>query len=86
MLDTTLADAADQSPARRAARSDGPLRIAFLSYRSDPKVGGQGVYLAQAAAALVAALHASPDFRADFEAARAEVVAARARGLADAGA
>ena len=49
MLDTTLADAADQSPARRAARSDGPLRIAFLSYRSDPKVGGQGVYLAQAA-------------------------------------
>lgn len=38
------------------------------------------------AAALVAALHASPDFRADFEAARAEVVAARARGLADAGA
>ena len=57
MLDTTLADAADQSPARRAARSDGPLRIAFLSYRSDPKVGGQGVYLAQAAAALVARGH-----------------------------
>lgn len=28
------------------------LRIAFLSYRSDPKVGGQGVYLAQAADAL----------------------------------
>ena len=29
-----------------------PLRIAFLSYRSDPRVGGQGVYLSQAAAAL----------------------------------
>lgn len=57
MLDTTLADAADQSPARRAARSDGPLRIAFLSYRSDPKVGGQGVYLAQATAALAARGH-----------------------------
>lgn len=35
------------------------------------------------AAALVAALHASPDFRADFEAARAEVEAARAKGLSD---
>lgn len=32
--------------------TDRPLRIAFLSYRSDPKVGGQGVYLAQAAGAL----------------------------------
>lgn len=29
-----------------------PLRIAFLSYRSDPRVGGQGVYVTQAAAAL----------------------------------
>lgn len=29
-----------------------PLRIAFLSYRSDPRVGGQGVYLAAAAEAL----------------------------------
>lgn len=29
-----------------------PLRIAFLSYRSDPRVGGQGVYLAAAARAL----------------------------------
>lgn len=29
-----------------------PLRIAFLSYRSDPRVGGQGVYLTQAAGAL----------------------------------
>lgn len=29
-----------------------PLRIAFLSYRSDPRVGGQGVYVAAAARAL----------------------------------
>jgi glycosyltransferase involved in cell wall biosynthesis len=29
-----------------------PLRIAFLSYRSDPRVGGQGVYLSAAASAL----------------------------------
>ncbi|WP_421931301.1 glycosyltransferase family 4 protein [Phenylobacterium sp.] len=34
-----------------------PLRIAFLSYRSDPRVGGQGVYLSQAAAALAARGH-----------------------------
>ena len=38
-------------PGRRRA-TQAPLRIAFLSYRSDPKVGGQGVYLTQAAAAL----------------------------------
>ena len=42
----------------QATRSDAPdtaarpLRIAFLSYRSDPRVGGQGVYLRQAAQAL----------------------------------
>jgi len=34
-----------------------PLRIAFLSYRSDPRVGGQGVYLSQAAAALAGRGH-----------------------------
>jgi glycosyltransferase involved in cell wall biosynthesis len=34
------------------ARTTRPLRIAFLSYRSDPKVGGQGVYLSAAAEAL----------------------------------
>jgi glycosyltransferase involved in cell wall biosynthesis len=34
-----------------------PLRIAFLSYRSDPMVGGQGVYLRQAAKALAARGH-----------------------------
>ncbi len=45
-LDQTTSPAA---PARAAAR---PLRIAFLSYRSDPKVGGQGVYLAEAVRAL----------------------------------
>ncbi|HEY9237103.1 MAG TPA: glycosyltransferase family 4 protein, partial [Phenylobacterium sp.] len=42
------------TPAREAAQ---PLRIAFLSYRSDPKVGGQGVYLAEAARALSALGH-----------------------------
>jgi glycosyltransferase involved in cell wall biosynthesis len=31
----------------------GPLRIAMLSYRSDPKVGGQGIFLTQVAAALL---------------------------------
>jgi glycosyltransferase involved in cell wall biosynthesis len=30
-----------------------PLRIAFLSYRSDPRVGGQGVFVARVADALV---------------------------------
>jgi glycosyltransferase involved in cell wall biosynthesis len=35
-----------------AAPSARPLRIAFLSYRSDPRVGGQGVFLSRAAAAL----------------------------------
>ncbi len=30
-----------------------PLRIAFLSYRSDPQVGGQGVYVRAAAQALL---------------------------------
>ncbi|MFB2351545.1 hypothetical protein, partial [Priestia megaterium] len=40
-------------PKASAARVAEPrLRIAFLSYRSDPKVGGQGVYLSQAADAL----------------------------------
>ena len=34
------------------SRTDHPLRIAFLSYRSDPRVGGQGIYLAEAARAL----------------------------------
>lgn len=39
-------------PGAAPQRSARPLRIAFLSYRSDPKVGGQGVYLAEAAKAL----------------------------------
>lgn len=34
-----------------------PLRIAFLSYRSDPRVGGQGVFVRHAAAALARAGH-----------------------------
>jgi glycosyltransferase involved in cell wall biosynthesis len=32
--------------------ADRPLRIAFLSYRSDPRVGGQGIYARECAAAL----------------------------------
>lgn len=51
MLDAKVRD----EPPARAPSDDGPerpLRIAFLSYRADPKVGGQGVYLAQAAEAL----------------------------------
>ena len=39
-------------PAAAPRATPKPMRIAFLSYRSDPKVGGQGVYLTQAAAAL----------------------------------
>ncbi|WP_374575594.1 glycosyltransferase family 4 protein [Phenylobacterium sp.] len=51
MLDTRVKDQPrPQPPPERAGER--PLRIAFLSYRSDPKVGGQGVYLAQAADAL----------------------------------
>jgi len=42
-------DAAERPAAPQAAR---PLRIAFLSYRSDPRVGGQGVVLAQMAEGL----------------------------------
>jgi glycosyltransferase involved in cell wall biosynthesis len=34
------------------------LRIAFLSYRSDPRVGGQGVFLSRVAAALTRRGHA----------------------------
>ncbi|HQN52334.1 MAG TPA: hypothetical protein PK913_14890, partial [Phenylobacterium sp.] len=51
MLETPILRGAPraQSPQPRTER---PLRIAFLSYRSDPRVGGQGVYLAQAAQAL----------------------------------
>ncbi len=39
------------------SRTDHPLHIAFLSYRSDPRVGGQGIYLAEAARALAARGH-----------------------------
>lgn len=51
MLETPILRGAPraQSPQPRTER---PLRIAFLSYRSDPRVGGQGVYLSQAAQAL----------------------------------
>jgi glycosyltransferase involved in cell wall biosynthesis len=41
-----------RSPPPPAPAQRPPLRIAFLSYRSDPRVGGQGVFLSRAAAAL----------------------------------
>lgn len=34
-----------EHPAREIAQPAAPLRVAVLSYRSDPKVGGQGVYV-----------------------------------------
>jgi len=37
---------------RPLAATDRPLRIALLSYRSDPRVGGQGIYVDYAARAL----------------------------------
>lgn len=47
------AHALEGTTARPApSRTDQPLHIAFLSYRSDPRVGGQGIYLAEAARAL----------------------------------
>ena len=45
-----LAESAAEVPAAVALAA--PLRIAFLSYRSDPRVGGQGAFLSAAAAAL----------------------------------
>jgi len=57
MLNTPVVEDADQTAPRPAPRRAGPLRIAFLSYRSDPTVGGQGVFLTQAARALAARGH-----------------------------
>ncbi|MDO8408714.1 MAG: glycosyltransferase family 4 protein [Phenylobacterium sp.] len=57
MLDTPLATDVLHPPHSGRVRRGGPLRIAFLSYRSDPRVGGQGVYLFQAARALAARGH-----------------------------
>lgn len=52
------AQALEGTRARPApSRTDHPLRIAFLSYRSDPRVGGQGIYLAEAARALAGRGH-----------------------------
>jgi len=50
MLDDLIHHDTAQRPA--APKSSRRLRIAFLSYRSDPKVGGQGVVLAQMSEAL----------------------------------
>lgn len=49
---------ADSVPSPTPARTaDRPLRIAILSYRSDPRVGGQGVYVDYLSQALVACGH-----------------------------
>jgi glycosyltransferase involved in cell wall biosynthesis len=42
----------DASTTKTSETGLAPLRIAFLSYRSDPKVGGQGIFVHQVAAAL----------------------------------
>lgn len=44
-------------PAVPAVAAPRPLRIAFLSYRSDPRVGGQGVFVRHVAGALARAGH-----------------------------
>lgn len=49
MDDFREADFAQQKP---VAATDRPLRIALLSYRSDPRVGGQGIYVDYTARAL----------------------------------
>lgn len=51
MLDSSTKPSAPLTRTDRAA----PLRIAILSYRSDPKVGGQGVYVDYLSKALVEA-------------------------------
>ncbi|HEY1929607.1 MAG TPA: glycosyltransferase family 4 protein [Caulobacteraceae bacterium] len=48
------------APARQSrapVRAVAPLRVAFLSYRSDPRVGGQGVFVSRVARALAARGH-----------------------------
>jgi glycosyltransferase involved in cell wall biosynthesis len=55
MADVSLAPVR-QSPA--AARAAPPLSIAFLSYRSDPRVGGQGIFASRVAQALASRGHA----------------------------
>ncbi|HEY2051024.1 MAG TPA: glycosyltransferase family 4 protein [Caulobacteraceae bacterium] len=51
----SLAPARQSSAPRETAT---PLRIAFLSYRSDPRVGGQGVFVSRVAQALADRGHA----------------------------
>ena len=54
-LDAETGAAQDREPIARRQKdvpTDRRLRIALLSYRSDPKVGGQGVFVAMAARAL----------------------------------
>jgi glycosyltransferase involved in cell wall biosynthesis len=53
MLKSPLSTVSVTEPSTPSTKgSDRPLRIAFLSYRSDPRVGGQGVYVRETAAAL----------------------------------
>ncbi len=48
---------AEAGPQRPQAAPDRPLRIALLGYRSQPRVGGQGIYLRYLSKALVEAGH-----------------------------
>ena len=57
LRDVADPDAGRLDPAIGPA-SPRPLRIAFLSYRSDPRVGGQGIFVAAAAVALARRGHA----------------------------
>jgi glycosyltransferase involved in cell wall biosynthesis len=52
-----VASLAPVRPTPAPARGVAPLRVAFLSYRSDPRVGGQGVFVSRVARALVARGH-----------------------------
>lgn len=51
-VDALVSAGAGADPAPCDPAGPRPLRIGFLSYRSDPRVGGQGVYLSQAADSL----------------------------------
>ena len=57
MLDDLIHPSGAASPSAAPVKARRALRIAFLSYRSDPRVGGQGVVLAQMAEALAGRGH-----------------------------
>jgi len=54
MPDTEIIPAPTDAPKPDAGGSGAPLRVAILSYRADPKVGGQGVYVDYLSSALAA--------------------------------